>query len=601
MGEDHKGHVSILERLTQRRTPSHSQNEGLNRCLGIFDLVNSGFSIVVGAGIFVITPVLTANTAGPAVTISYLIAGLAALISALTYAELAGRFEGIGSAYLYVYFVLGELAASVTGVMIIIENMIGLASLIKSLSIYTDQLLFKGAIIAFEKVHFAMDVDFMTDYADLFGLLILLICGALNLWGVKETVVASAICNVVVVISLVIVIVMGFVRGSVSNWFDTIPPEFNVTDPKSTDFGAGGFFPYEISGVLTGASLAYFSYAGFDAIACLGCEAKNPQRDIPVSIIITFGMVMVLYILTCGSITYVAPYYTMANEAGMALAFKSLPWVALTVSLGGVMATATGSFASVLAVSRIVFSMAQDGIVFRAFSYVSSHQVPVVAIAVSIVLPALGILLLDLEELVMMNSGGMLISFCMTNVCVIVVRYQPTKHGGKYGTTETFAILFGMVFWMCSIVSTVCFVKMGHTLQGKIAGGVFLLICVLIVCLISYRFEEVEKASAFKCPLVPWLPALGIYVNSALMVSLPIATWARVGVCVVLGLIGYASYGLRRSTITLAKLGRLSWYNGGINGEEGEDSPLTVVLARKSQCKSPDSFSDQDRLVGNEL
>ena len=574
--------VSICERLTQRRTPDSAPDEDLKRCLGIFDLVNSGFSIVVGAGIFVITPVLAAHTTGPAVTLSYLVAGLAALVSALTYAELAGRFTGIGSAYLYVYYVLGELAAGVIGVSIIIEQMIGLASLVKSLSIYSDQLLFNGTIIAYEIEKFAINVPFMTKYVDLFGLLILIACGALNLWGVKQTVIVSAVCNVVVVFSLLLIIVVGFAKGSFSNW--------NNKSTASENFGVGGYFPYGVSGVFMGASLAYYSYAGFDAIACLGCEAKNPQRDIPVAIVLTFGLVMTLYILVCGAITYVAPYYTLVHEAGMSLAFHAMPWVALVVALGAVLATATGSFASILTTSRIVFSMAQDGIVFRQLKYVGFNQVPVVAIIVSMILPAVGILLLDIKELVMMNSGGSLVCFCLTNICVIVGRYQPhvSDTSGQFSKPEKQSIAATFIFWAICLISSGCFNLLGLTVAGLSSGIIFFLAALILLIVINLKFTEVKKPSAFQCPLVPWLPGAGVYINSALMVSLPLMTWARVSACTLLGLVCYLLYGLRYSSITQAKQNTLTW----VPGEEDED----VMYDKNS-----DSFNDMDKLMGNEV
>ena len=540
--------ISLLERLTQRRTPESAPDGGLNRCLSIFDLVNSGFSIVVGAGIFVITPVLTANTTGPAVTFSYIIAGLAALVSALTYAELAARFSGIGSAYLYVYYVLGELAAGIIGISMIIEWMIGLASLIKSLSIYTDRLAFNGTIIAWESKHMVIDLPYMAKYVDLFALLILIMCGTLNLWGVKETVVVSAICNVVVLASLIVIVIVGFARGSVENWIHAIPEDSN--------HGDGGYFPYGAAGVFTGASLAYFSYGGFDAIACLGCEAKNPQKDIPISMVLTFGLIMSLYVMVCGAVTYVAPYYTLANEASMSLAFSFMPWVGILVSLGAVLATATGSFASVLATSRVVFGMAQDGIIYRKLTYVSSNQVPVVAILVSMVLPALGIVLLDIEELVMMNSGGMLICFCLTNVCVMVGRYQPhhIESKGIYTSAEKLSILASLSFWVCSIAACACLKGLGLTLAGIGTSVCFLVVGVATLIVMKLKLEEIWTPSTFKCPLVPWLPAAGLLINSALMVSLPLMTWARVGVCTALGLLSYATYGVNNSNITLSKI-----------------------------------------------
>ena len=576
--------VPLLERLTQRRTPESAGDGGLNRCLGIFDLVNSGFSIVVGAGIFVITPVLTANTTGPGVTISYLIAGLAALVSALTYAELASRFAGIGSAYLYVYYVLGELAAGVIGISMLIEWMIGLASLIKSLSIYADQLILNGTIIAWEGKNLAVEVPYMTKYVDLFALLILLLCGALNLWGVKETVVVSAICNVVVMVSLILIIVMGFVKGSTDNWFHAVP--------EDSDHGTGGYFPYGATGVFTGASLAYFSYGGFDAIACLGCEARNPQKDIPISMVLTFGLIMSLYMAVCGAITYVAPYYTLTHEAGMALAFASVPWVVKVVSVGAILATATGSFASVLATSRVVFGMAQDGIMYKKLTYVSSTQVPVVAIIISLILPALGIILLDIEELVMMNSGGSLICFCLTNICVMVGRYQPpySESKGVYTSTEKQAILATLTFWACSLASCACFKNISSIIIALSTGICFLLLAIIILCFMRLKLKEVWEPCTFKCPLVPWLPAAGVLVNSSLMVSLPLMTWARVGVCLVLGLTSYATYGVYNSNITVDKMRADFDYSAG---------DLERMSIRS--INSPGPYTDTDKLVDNEF
>lgn len=345
-----------------------------------------------------------------------------------------------------------------------------------------------------------------------------------------------------------------------------------------------------------GASLAYFSYGGFDAIACLGCEARNPQKDIPTSILLTFGLVVTLYILVCSAITYVAPYYTLTHEAGMALAFHSIPWVVIVVSLGAVLATATGSFASVLATSRILFSMAQDGIVFRQLKYVSSNQVPVISILVSLVLPSLGILFLDIEELVMMNSGGALICFCLTNVCVIVGRYQPhvTLADGKYTKPEKQCIVLVLIFWVFCLSSSACFNFLGLTTAGITTGIIFLTVSVAILIFINTKFTEINKPSAFQCPLVPWLPGAGVYINSALMVSLPLMTWVRVSVCNILGLICYLTYGLRHSNITRAKQSRLTWSDERRESEvsEGDDMSYDAY---------PDSFNDTDKLVGNEF
>lgn len=496
-------------------------------------------------------------------------------MGALAYAELAGRFDGIGSAYQYVYYVLGEFAASIIGISTLIESIIGLASIILSLSVYTDKLIFNGAIIEFEKRHFSFGIPYLSEYCDLFGLLILLVCGLLNLSGVKQTLVVSLVCNIVVLASLVLIVVVGFVEGSFGNWFEAV-------DPAKSSTTTGGYAPYGMSGVFTGASLAYFSYNGFDAIASLGCEAKRPSRDIPLSILLSFGGVMALYLLVCGAITYIAPYYTLSSAAGMALAFHNVPWMVAVVSLGAVLATATGSFSSVLASARITYSMAQDGILFKSLTTVSERtQVPTVATAVTMVGPALGILMLNIEELVMMNSGGLLICFCLTNICVIVGRYQPELLSYSVITkSEKYSIIYSFLFWAACIISNVFLIVVDNTAIKWTFGIIFAILAILVLVVLSLQLKEVVKSVPFLCPWCPWVPGLGIYMNSAMMVALPAITWARVFVCLVLGLICYFSYGLQHSNITVEKRKHFSM---------SEDSSIA------------ENYSDNDTLIGNEV
>jgi hypothetical protein len=206
------------------------------------------------------------------------------------------------------------------------------------------------------------------------------------------------------------------------------------------------------------------------------------------------------------------------------------------------------------------------------------------------VLPALGILLLDIEELVMMNSGGSLICFCLTNVCVMVGRYQPphTETKGFYTYAEKCSILATFSFWACSIAASACLKNYGSTGVGITTGICSLLVGLLILGVMQFKLEEVWVPSSFKCPLVPWLPAAGIIVNSALMVSLPLMTWIRVGVCTALGLISYATYGVFQSNITLAKL-------RGERHHSGDSESMSICPINST------AYTDTDKLVDNEF
>ena len=541
--------LSIFERLTQRKIPDADQKDRLKRCLSVFDLINSGISVMIGAGIFVITPVLTADTTGPAIIISYFIAGIASLFGALPYAELAARFMGIGSAYQYTYYVLGEFAASTIGISNLIEGMIGLAGIMKSLSMYVDALAFHGAINSWESVHFGLGVNYMADYVDIFALLLLILCGVLNLSGVKQTVVVSAVCNIVVVVTLLLIGTVGISKGSIENWN-------NVSDPD--DHTKSGFAPYGIKGILTGASLAYFSYNGFDCIASLGCEAKRPNRDMPVGIIASFGAVMTLYIFVCAGIISIAPFYTLSENAAMANAFKATPWMTIVVSLGAVLATATGSFSGLMVTSRIMYSMGEDGILFRSLTAVNKlTKVPWVSIVVSMILPALGIMLLDIEELVQMNSGGLLICFCLTNMCVIVGRYQEPRTSMddiETTATERNSIVLSLIFWGLSILSWVAIHELGISAAGIITFVSISVLGFFTIFIIQFKLVETKQINTtFRCPFSPWIPAIGIYINNGLMVALPLMTWIRVLVCLFIGQLCYFLYGLKHSNLTLQK------------------------------------------------
>lgn len=278
----------------------------------------------------------------------------------------------------------------------------------------------------------------------------------------------------------------------------------------------------------------------------------------------------------------------------MALAFSKYPWVSAVVSTGAVLATATGSLSGLLMTSRIVYSMAQDGILHPSLAKVTTKQIPWVSIVVSMVLPALGILLLDIEELVMMNSGGLLICFCLTNICVIVGRYQGENSAamGRYTFKEKYSNMMAMLFWLTSLASCFCFSVIGFDKLGISSGLFFLALSCVTLCLIKHFFEEETKNGApmtsFKCPLVPWLPGLGVYVNSALMVSLPWMTWVRVLVCLGLGLCMYAMYGLQNSSVTRAR-------SDGLELESADGAEMESSLVER------DSYSDTDKLVGNEL
>ncbi|KAH1199987.1 Cationic amino acid transporter 9, chloroplastic [Glycine max] len=339
-----------------------SSDLGLSRRLGVLDLVLLGIGASIGAGIFVVTGTV-ARDAGPGVTISFILAGASCVINALCYAELATRFPAVvGGAYLYAYTAFNELTAFLVFGQLMLDYHIGAASIARSLASYLINILelfpvFKDNIPKWighgEDIGDVLSINVLAPI--LLVLLTFILCR-----GVQESSVVNSLMTVTKIIIVIIVIFAGAFEVDVSNW--------------------SPFAPNGLKAIFTGATVVFFAYVGFDAVANSAEESKRPQRDLPIGIIGSLLICIALYIGVCLVITGMVPYNLLGEDAPLAEAFssKGLKFVSILISVGAVAGLTTTLLVGLYVQSRLYLGLGRDGLLPLVFAKVhSKYHTPV--------------------------------------------------------------------------------------------------------------------------------------------------------------------------------------------------------------------------------
>jgi APA family basic amino acid/polyamine antiporter len=347
------------------------EESGLKRTLGAGSLVALGIGAIIGAGLFVRTAAAAGQAAGPAVTLSFLVAAIGCAFAGLCYAEFASMIPIAGSAYAYSYVTMGELIAWIIGWALIMEYALGAATVSIAWSEYLNKLL--GGQIPYEWCHSPFEQ--FTDAAGVVhsgimnapALIILLALTLLLIKGTQE----SAFINAIIVFIKVAIVLLFIVLG-----WNYIKPENHMPYmiPENMP-GHEGFFKHGWGGVLGGAAIVFFAFIGFDAVSTAAQEAKNPKRDMPIGILGSLAVCTILYILFGHVLTGVANYNEFNNagkEASVAYAISTYmgeySWLAT-----GVTVAILAGFSSVILVmlmgqSRVFFTMSKDGLIPKVFS-----------------------------------------------------------------------------------------------------------------------------------------------------------------------------------------------------------------------------------------
>ncbi len=414
--------------MEQTGGPNGESRSGLKRRLGPFDLMGFGLGLVIGTGIFTLTGVEAKQHAGPAVVISFVIAGVVALLAALSYAELASAVPTAGSAYTYAYATIGQLPAWIIGWDLVLEFALGASVVARGWSGYLQNL-------------FDLPTSVFGEHSvvNLGAIGIVAVLAVVAVAGVKES---ARVTNVLVVVKVTIclfVIVAGAFFVKAANLTPFVPP---AAGPDASVTGLTrpvvqvvfGLQPsvFGFGGVLTAAAVVFFAYSGFEATANLSEETRRPAHDLPLGLIGTLIIATVLYIGVSLVVTGMVPYSQIDTGSPIASAFDSVgaSWAGTLVSIAAVCGLTTVILVDLVGMGRIGFAMSRDGLLPAAVGRISPRfGTPVgVTIATAVLVMAISgfVPLTALADLV---SIGTLFAFVLVSIAVPILRHtKPDLH-----------------------------------------------------------------------------------------------------------------------------------------------------------------------------
>lgn len=452
-----------------RKKKFHLETSGehhLNKTLGAFDLTMLGVGAVVGAGIFILPGQIASITAGPGIIISFIIAGLACCLAALCYSEFASKLPIAGSAYTYSYHVFGEGIAWILGWSLLLEYGLAVAAVASGWAAYVKSLLAGFSLHIPTAISGSYNPDQGT-YFDLLAFIIIIVIGILLSLGIKESTRVNNIMVLIKVAVVVLFIVVGVFYVKPDNWTP--------------------FLPFGFSGVITGASMVFFAYIGFDAVSTASEEVKNPQRNMPIGIIASLAICTLLYILLSGVLTGIVPYADLEGvSAPVAFALQAIGqnWFAGLLSLGAIVGMTTVILVMSYGGTRLLFAMGRDGLLPESFSKLGKRNTPV-------------------------------------------------------RNTLIFAIAMGLVSGVVPLAQLAELINIGTLFAfSMVSLGIFFL-----------RKNKDLPTDGFKTPLYPVVPALSFLLCVYLILNLSVITWISFAIWFVVGLAVYFVYGKRHSNL----------------------------------------------------
>ncbi len=485
----------------------------LRRALGPVSLTALGVGAIIGAGIFIMTGRAAREDAGPAILVSFCVAGLGCGLAALCYAEFAAMVPVAGSAYTYAYATLGELFAWIIGWDLILEYAMGCATVASGWSGHLDEFL----LAAFgRRLPAAIATDPFSSpqaWLNLPAVLVMIVVTTVLVLGIRQSATTNAILVLVKLAVVVFVIAVGWRYINIANWM-RIPLEARQVpaDPASK-WGLLGllglddwllpldervrssFAPYGLSGIMLGASIVFFAYMGFDSISTHAEEARQPQRDVPIGILASLALCTVLYLAVAAVITGMVPYPQINVRAAVAAAFTDraaqehsgiLNIAAVIIAAGALAGITSVLLVTFLSQARIFLAMSRDGLLPQRI-FAAVHP--------------------------------------------------------RFRTPHISTIVTGAL--ICLLTA---FTPMGM-LQNMVNIGTLLAFVMVCAAVLILRIRRPDVGRPFRCPLVYVVAPLGIVVNLLMMLFLPWDTWLRLLGWLAVGLVIYFAYGRRHSVL----------------------------------------------------
>lgn len=525
-----------------------SGEHGLRRTLGVFQLTALGVGAIIGAGIFVLSG-LGAHYAGPGLMLSFVISGLGCAFAGLCYAEFAAMIPLAGSAYTYSYATLGELFAWIIGWDLTLEYAMGAStvssgwsnhfielldmlniklplwlaydhwtalrtaenvvsrqmvraadpSLVPGTQMFLDRV---GSLVAAHPPELVERAHALLNAPKVFGVeigfnlpafLIALVITAILVLGIRESARFNATIVVVKVAVVLFVIVLGSKYVVSGNWGS----------------GWSQFAPHGFAGIGAGAAYVFFAYIGFDAVSTTAQEAKNPQRDLPIGIIVSLLICTALYIAVAAILTGMVPWREINIEAPIARAFldRGLSGASHVITIGALAGLTSVMLVMLLGQTRVLYSMAHDGLLPKKF-FAAIHP--------------------------------------------------------KYRTPWKNTILVGLIAAIIGSITPI------NVIGEMVNIGTLLAFMIVCVAVIVLRQTNPAQHRPFRAPWVPLLPVLGIILNGYMMYKLGWVNWARLVIWLVIGLIIYFTYGRYHSRVQAAQQAANSRNSGRLETQDQE-------------------------------
>ncbi len=469
----------------------------LRRVLGPVQLSALGVGAIIGAGIFVATGAAAHNVAGPALMLSYVIAGITCIFAALCYAEFASMVPVAGSAYTYAYATLGELFAWIIGWDLVLEYAVGSATVATGWSGYFQNVLAKlgiqfPAYLRESPWRYDAATGGFVDtgsFINLPAILVVIVVTAVLVKGISESASFNAAMVIIKVTAVLFVIGVGAFFIDPANWDPFAPYGWTGLNIFGNHVAGQADASGNPLGMLAGAAIIFFAYIGFDSVSTHTEEAKNPQRDVPIGIIASLLICTVLYIAVVAVLTGMVKYNQLDVNAPVSIAFaqQGIGWAEGLIAAAGVAGITSVLLVMMLSGPRVFLAMARDGLVPRGF-FGEVHP--------------------------------------------------------KFRTPHKSTILIGAF-----VICLAGFLPIDALLHLTNIGTLFAFVVVCLAVLIMRRkYPNAERP--FRCPWVPFVPVMGILTCLMLMFSLPTANWWRLFAWLALGMLIYFLYGRRHSVMS---------------------------------------------------
>jgi APA family basic amino acid/polyamine antiporter len=521
--------MSIWKRkpLAQLLNEAADSEKGLKKTLTASGLVALGIGAIIGAGLFSITGLAASVNAGPAITISFLVAAFGCVFAGLCYAEFSSMIPVAGSAYTYSFATMGEFVAWIIGWDLVLEYAVGAATVSISWSRYLGKFL-EGYGIHIDDAYLLS--PFEGGIINIPAVFIVMLMSFILIRGTRE----SAVVNGIIVLLKVTVVLVFIAVG----WQYIKPENYTPYIPENT----GKFGEFGFSGIIRAAAIVFFAYIGFDAVSTAAQEAKNPKRDMPIGILLSLGICTILYILFAHVMTGVVNYQAFAGKDGIApvaIAVEAMgtsgangmitpayPWLNNAILLA-----ILGGYASVIMVmlmgqSRVFFSMSKDGLMPKVFSEVHpKFRTPA--------------------------KNNLLFMVIVS----IFAAFVPARVVGEMTSIGT---LFA-----------------------------FILVCIGVLIM---RKKMPDAPRAFRTPLVPFVPIAGVFVCLFMMVFLPLDTWIRLIVWMMIGFDLYLFYGMKNSVLNKGQFSLKSYKTVSVTGLGMVLSLIVIAFIHHSDANIDDSF-----------